>query len=99
MGLPASESRRQVTCSPSSQRILTATALAQTMRPSIPSSVQHTRLPILSVCRLVLVVVEIFFWLLMVLLPVSHTLRSGRRTTALPRHGQDPYLSSRRHIK
>src|SRR5208283_895028 len=49
IGRSASESRRQVTCSPSSQRIFTDTALAHTMRPVTPSSVQRTRLPIFSV--------------------------------------------------
>ncbi len=48
IGRPASESRRQVTCSPSSHLIFTETPLAQTMRPSTPSSVQRTRPPILQ---------------------------------------------------
>jgi hypothetical protein len=46
MGRSGSESRFQVTCSPSSHLIFTATPLAQTMRPWTPSSsVQRTRLP------------------------------------------------------
>ena len=51
MGRSASESRRQATCSPSSHWIFTDTPLAQTIRPSTPSSVRRTRLPIRSVCR------------------------------------------------
>jgi hypothetical protein len=70
IGLLASESRRQVTCSPSSHWIFTETALAQTMRPSMRSSVQRTRLPILSACGLVLGLVAIFFLLLMACLRI-----------------------------
>src|SRR5690349_16240608 len=64
MGLSASELRRQVTCSPSSHRIFTDTPLAQMMRPATRSSVQRTRLPILSVCRFVLGAIGVFFLLL-----------------------------------
>ena len=63
IGLLASESRRQVTFSPSSHSIFTDTALAQTMRPSTPSSVQRTRLPIRSAGRFaVFVVAGLFFF-------------------------------------
>lgn len=60
---------------------------------------QRTRLPIFSVCGLVLGVVGAFYLLLMVCLLVSETSMSGPRTTARPRQGQDTYLSLTRHRK
>src|SRR5262249_23132805 len=99
IGLLASESRRQVTCSPSFQRILTETPLAHTIRPSTPSSLQRTRLPILSVCRLVLGMVAVSFLLLIIDLLVSNSSLSGPRPTALLRRCQDTYLDRRRHSK
>ena len=61
IGLPASSLRFQVTCSPSSHLIFTDTALAQVIRPSTPSSVQRTRLPMRIVARLP--AVGVFFFL------------------------------------
>jgi hypothetical protein len=58
MGRVASESRFQVITSPSSQRIFTAAALAQVIRPPMPSSVQRTRVPMRRAGR-------VFFFLLM----------------------------------
>src|SRR5262249_15317030 len=90
MGRPASESRRHVTCSPSSQRILTETALAQTIRPSTPSSVQRTRLPIFSAGELVLAVVGVFVLLFFFALIVDLLVLFWRGGPPPPGRGDPP---------
>ena len=91
IGLPASESRRQVTCSPSSQVIFTETPLAQTMRPSARSSVRRMRPPIFSAGRPAAAVVvllashDVF--------PSQLVVRPGAAVVAAPdRSGQLPQL-------
>src|SRR5262249_46748369 len=98
IGLLPSESRRQVTCSPSLQRMFTETALAQTMRPSMPSSLRRTRLPILIACGFVLAAAGVFFLLLIAVSQKrGFNVRVALHSAALS--SQDSYLRLARHIK
>ena len=83
MGRSASVSRRQVTCSPSSHCTFTETPLAQVMRPSTPSSMQRTRLPIFNAGKWCAVISRSCFWFVMWILPVFQAIPAFGATCAV----------------